>query len=176
MGKVRYFTGNSIGCEVHTIRVGMAPPLQAEWSQRNRVSGVSRSCKTDAGMLVASAFARRQICAGAFGNQSMRAQRRETPVTVGEPILHLMSRSNQLCRTVSYSRSTHTSMAKTRSSACGVARHMLCSLLVQAFGSCAEQADRPFGSLIRRCSARRTLWNRCPRPLALAPSVHVLTY
>ena len=49
-------------CEVHTIRVGTAPPPQAESTQRDRVSGVrrrsrGRSCKTDARMLVAATLA-----------------------------------------------------------------------------------------------------------------------
>ena len=67
-------------CEVHTIRVGMAPPPQAESTQRDRVSGVrrrsrGRSCKTDARMLVASTLAGK-IC------QSRAARGRK--VTIAE--------------------------------------------------------------------------------------------
>ena len=70
------------GCEIHTTRVGMATALQVESSQRNRVSGVSRrsrarSCKSDAGMLVASTIAgknrSRRASRGGAGAFGMRA-------------------------------------------------------------------------------------------------------
>ena len=50
------------GCEVHTLRVGLERALPPQSTQRDRVSGVrrrsrTRSCKTDARMLVASTLA-----------------------------------------------------------------------------------------------------------------------
>jgi len=93
----------------------MASALLAESTQRNRVSGVRRrsrvrSCKTDARMLVASTLVSKISLTPRFARRCrclrQCAQRRETPVTVGESILHLMSRSNRLCRTVSSPSST----------------------------------------------------------------------
>ena len=109
------------GCEVHTIRVGMATALQAESSQRNRVSGVSRrsrarSCKSDAGMLVAWTLAGKFSLTPRFARRCRclrhACARREMPATFGETILHLRSRSNRVYRTEPPFSSTHSSMAE----------------------------------------------------------------
>eukprot|EP00966_Prymnesium_polylepis_P116782 2698843-Prymnesium_polylepis.1 len=69
------------GCEVYTLRVGMERALPPQTTQRDRVSGIhrrsrTRSCKTDARMLVASNLAGK-VC------QSRAARGRK--VTVVEP-------------------------------------------------------------------------------------------
>ena len=157
----------------------MATALQAESSQRNRVSGVSRrsrarSCKSDAGMLVAWTLAGKISLTPRFARRCRclrhACARREMPATFGETILHLRSRSNRVCRT------NHPSVALTarwrnyRSFACYVLPHLLCRFAVRrCLVHGAERADRPFGSRIRRCLVRQALWNKVPpRAPALA--------
>ena len=118
------------GCEVHTIRVaGMATALQAESSQRNRVSGVSRrsrarSCKSDAGMLVAWTLAGKISLTPRFARRCRclrhACARREMPTTVSETISHLRAHSTQVCRAEAPSGSTHSSMTRCRSIVCSL--------------------------------------------------------
>ena len=127
------------GCEVHTIRVGMATALQAESSQRNRVSGVSRrsrarSCKSDAGMLVAWTLAGKISLTPRFARRCRclrhACARREMPTTVSETISHLRSHSNQVCRAEAPSSSTHSSMTRCRSIVCSLSPRLLCRCLL----------------------------------------------
>ena len=96
------------GCEVHTMRVGMASALLAESTQPNRVSGVRRrsrvrSCKTDARMLVASTLVGKISLTPRFARRCRYLRhahaRREMTMTFGETISHERSRSNRVCRT-----------------------------------------------------------------------------
>ena len=108
------------GCEIHTTRVGMATAHQVESSQRNRVSGVSRrsrarSCKTDAGMLVAWTLAGKFSLTPRFARRCRCLRhahaRREMTMTFGETISHERSRSNRVCRAEPSRSSNHSSMA-----------------------------------------------------------------
>ena len=163
-------------CEVHTIRVGMAPPPQAESTQRDRVSGVrrrsrGRSCKTDARMLVAATLAGKISLTPRFARRCRclrhTCARREMTATFGETISHLRSRSNRVCRIEPPYSSTHSLMAGCRSFACYVSPHLLYRFAVRRCSvHGAERADRPLGSRIHRYSTtRRALLSKVP-PLA----------